>query len=97
MTADNATLVRDLTDDDGEDSYTAFQEYLGRVGHEINEVFEDRRVRQRAQQMQASDRHAVQLDTTVSNDAAVINIYQSSDNRLSQCDVVDAPYDKYRQ
>ncbi|XP_049303081.1 uncharacterized protein LOC105233785 isoform X1 [Bactrocera dorsalis] len=86
-TLDNLDLavVRDLTDDDGEDSYTAFQEYLERVEHEINEVFEERRARQREQQMPQCNQ-----SETSPNDVVVINNYHSNDNGLSQCDVVDA-------
>ncbi|XP_054747775.1 uncharacterized protein LOC129253431 isoform X3 [Anastrepha obliqua] len=93
-------LVRDLTDDDGEDSYAAFQEYLERVEHEINEVFEERRARQRAEQAQQADNDngtavhnaANPNDATINNcDSSINNTKGNSDNRLSQCDVVDAP------
>ncbi|XP_054085597.1 uncharacterized protein LOC105212429 isoform X2 [Zeugodacus cucurbitae] len=84
-------VVRDLTDDDGEDSYTAFQEYLERVEHEINEVFEERRARQRAQQIQENDQHVGQDVKTNFNDSAVISNCHSCVNRLSQCDEVGAP------
>ncbi|XP_036323799.1 uncharacterized protein LOC118737427 isoform X3 [Rhagoletis pomonella] len=86
-------LVRDLTDDDGEDSYAAFQEYLERVEHEINEVFEERRARQRALQLQEADTNATAVRNAANDNDAVINNCHnstSSANRLSQCDVVDA-------
>ncbi|XP_067619349.1 uncharacterized protein cv-c isoform X2 [Eurosta solidaginis] len=92
-------LVRDLTNDDGEDSYTAFQEYLERVEYEINEVFEQRRARQLAQQQLASYNCTNTPHTNQPVDASVIiNSHNyvnnmeitENDNRLSQCDVVDA-------